>query len=148
MGDYHFKVERIIEKAGQCTIGQLYVDGQRVGYSLELPWKWNQRSKSAIPEGVYSGHLRYDKKDQWRIQLNNVKGRSGIQIHIGNVPKHTKGCILVGTEWDGKSCQVTHSREAYNTLKRLFYGSSTPSMTPNKRILVEIVIGAGAISTW
>ena len=28
--------------------------------------------------------------------LQDVKGRSGIMLHTGNIPSETKGCLLVG----------------------------------------------------
>src|SRR5688572_29357024 len=72
--------------AAACVSGYLAVNGQTIVYSLERPWVDNLNNISSIPSGKYSAHLRYDKNDHWRIELNNVPGRSGIQIHIGNQP--------------------------------------------------------------
>jgi hypothetical protein len=136
--DLNVRIVRLLEKGGACTIGELWVNGQPMGYTLELPWKWNEQNVSAIPAGSYSGHLRYDKDDHWRIQLNDVQGRSGVQIHIGNVPREIQGCVLVGKAWDGKSCSITDSAGAYGEMKKVFYGTENPRETPRKSISVVI----------
>jgi hypothetical protein len=136
--DLNVRIVRLLQKGGACTIGELWIDGQRVGYTLELPWKWNEQSVSAIPAGSYSGHLRYDKDDHWRIQLNDVQGRSGVQIHIGNVPREIKGCVLVGKTWDQQTCFIGGSAIAYTELKKAFYRGENPVNTPMKSITVLI----------
>lgn len=119
---HEIKIERLLEKSGKCTIGKLYVGDVNVCYSMELPWKFNQSNVSCIPEGTYYGFLRFDRgEDRWRIQLEDVQGRKGIQIHIGNYPRETKGCILVGKTWHGKQCAIEKSKLAYKELKNGFY---------------------------
>ena len=68
----------------------------RIGSTLELPWKYNQRDISAIPVGSYVGHVRDDGDKGWRIELDKVNGRDNIQVHLGNWPKDTEGCIFAG----------------------------------------------------
>ncbi len=49
-----------------------------------------------IPEGTY--HLTVTMSPKFGMKLplvNGVPGRSGIRIHIGSKPEHSKGCILV-----------------------------------------------------
>ena len=58
------------------------------GYTLELP-------KKRTPEGTYKAHLREDHNPT-RIELEHVPNMTYIQIHSGNKPSHTFGCILVG----------------------------------------------------
>jgi len=120
-------------------IGEMYVNGSFLCYTLELPWRWNQRNVSCIPRGAYSGFIRYDKPDGWRIQLQGVPNRSGVQIHIGNYPSDIKGCVLVGTSYSPNA--VWHSRKAYEKLRQAFYGDVTdprlPSACPAKDISVE-----------
>lgn len=142
---YYLVINRIIELKGQCIIGKTYLNHKYIGYSLELPWRFNQNRVSAIPVGKYTGIIRYDHKDKWRIQLENVKNRKHIQIHIGNYPSDILGCILVGKKWNGKTCAIQESASVYNELKRLFYGSKNPSYCPNKKIIVEIFINEDAI---
>lgn len=144
--DFSVRVMRLLEKRAQCTIGELWVQGQRIGYSLELPWRWNEQDVSAIPPGSYDGELRYDKKDHWRIQLQDVQGRTGVQIHIGNVPRQTQGCILVGTTWDERSCELGGSAAAYREIKKAFYGSEEPAVSPLTRIKVQIELAPGVKS--
>jgi len=116
--------------------GELYVNGEPICYTLELPWRWNQRNVSCAPPGVYKGFLRYDKADGWRIQLSGVQARSGIQIHIWNYPRNMKGCVLVGTH--RASNAVLNSTQAYGLLKQAFYGEHMepggPVASPDKEI--------------
>src|SRR5271165_3659308 len=102
--------------------GDLFARGAFVCYTLELPWLWNAQNMSCIPNGRYSAIVRYDKTDHWRMQLENVPGgRGGVQIHIGNYPKDSHGCILVGTAVAPNA--VLHSSAAYAQLKAAFYGT-------------------------
>ncbi len=92
------KVIRYLETE-KSTTGHLYLNGKKIGYTLELPWKDNQNEISRIPEGVYSAFIRKASTSKWNydiIQLRNVPNRTDVQIHRGNIPKHTIGCIIPG----------------------------------------------------
>lgn len=125
-------------KGKACTSGYLAVNGQIVAYTLELPWQGNAPSISAIPDGTYEGVIRYDHTDQWRIELNDVPGRGNIQIHTGNKPDDTEGCILIGRDLTSDLCGLRDSKKAYKALKNAFYGSETPVQTPDKSIIVVV----------
>jgi hypothetical protein len=124
----------------KCTSGYLAVDGKIISYILELPWKDNVPLISAIPVGTYDGILRYDHPDKWRIELTNVPGRSNVQIHTGNTPDDSEGCILVGMEISNDLCSVSDSKKAYEALKNFFYGSTNPLLTPNKNIKIKVEV--------
>jgi hypothetical protein len=121
----------------QCTVGTLGVNNSSLAASLELPWNDNQTNVSRIPAGSYQTILRYDHPDAWRLELKNVPGHSNIQIHVGNWPSNTHGCILVGKVWNG-GCTVQQSSVAYSALKKAFYGTDTPNSTPNRQVTVVI----------
>jgi hypothetical protein len=84
----------------KSTLGKLFLNGERFCDTLELPWLDNQRSISCIPEGEYKVRLRLAResatRDYLHLLVQDVQGRSYILVHIGNYPKDTKGCILVG----------------------------------------------------
>ncbi|GEJ44416.1 MULTISPECIES: DUF5675 family protein [unclassified Chryseobacterium] len=119
-----------------CTMGYLIANGEVLCYTLELPWADNLNNISCIPIGTYSGILRYDKTDGWRIQLENVPNRTGVQIHMGNYTNQIKGCVLVGTKAKVDNCSVQNSSGAYSKLKKAFYGTESPNSTPNKKIVI------------
>lgn len=102
------------------SIGRLFVNNEYFcntcedtdrGLSSDMTTKEIEERKkkgiTAIPYGRYEITLKMqsakykDKKAYQSIKgylprLKNVKGYSGILIHIGNFPKDTDGCILVG----------------------------------------------------
>tara|TARA_R110000850_G_scaffold209179_2_gene335226 strand:- start:116 stop:589 length:474 start_codon:yes stop_codon:yes gene_type:complete len=86
--------------SAKSTLGKLFLNGEMFCDTLELPWLDNQRSISCIPEGEYNVRLRTAKesatRDYLHLLVQDVEGRSYILVHIGNYPKDTKGCILVG----------------------------------------------------
>ena len=90
----------------KSTIGELFLNGERICDTLENPWQDNQRNVSCIPEGVYPVRLRLPResgtRDYIHLLVKDVKDRDYILIHIGNTAKDTSGCILVGlgTEQD------------------------------------------------
>ena len=142
-----FKVSIYRQYPGNhCTSGYLAVNGQTIAYTLERPWADNQQNISSVPAGTYPGILRYDHADHWRIELQNVPHRSNIQIHIGNEPDQSKGCILVGNKLGPDLCSIVGgtSVPAYAALMRAFYGTDHPTSTPDKTISVEIVDGGSS----
>ena len=84
----------------ESTIGELFLNGERLCDTLENPWKDNERNVSCIPEGIYPVRLRLPResatRDYIHLLVKDVKDRDYILIHIGNTAKDTSGCILVG----------------------------------------------------
>lgn len=84
------------------TLGSILdPEGNVIAKTLELPWKNNARSVSCIPEGTYKVIQQPPKESRPYpyFRLPKVEGRSGILIHRGIEPKHSKGCILVASRF-------------------------------------------------
>lgn len=142
--DWTITIKRTSINSNSVT-GELYVNGEFICHTLELPWKSNKSFISSIPSGEYSALLRYNKNDKWRLLLENVPNRTGIQIHIGNYPSEIEGCVLVGDEVINVQNKVSEgtSTSAYKKLKKSFYGSTNPTSTPNVNIKVKIAYNTG-----
>ena len=90
----------------KSTIGELFINGERICDTLENSWQDNQRNISCIPEGVYPVRLRLPResasRDYLHLLVQEVPNRDWILFHRGNTAKDTSGCILVGlgTEQD------------------------------------------------
>tara|TARA_B110000037_G_scaffold38663_1_gene47656 strand:+ start:1279 stop:1683 length:405 start_codon:yes stop_codon:yes gene_type:complete len=84
----------------ESTIGELFINGERICDTLENPWQDNQRNISCIPEGVYPVRLRLPResasRDYLHLLVQEVPNRDWILFHRGNTAKDTSGCILVG----------------------------------------------------
>ena len=84
----------------ESTIGELFINGERICDTLENPWVDNQRNISCIPEGVYPVRLRLPResatRDYLHLLVQEVPNRDWILFHRGNTAKDTSGCILVG----------------------------------------------------
>ena len=116
------------------TNGDLYVNGVRQCFTIELPWLNNQRRISCIPEGRYRLQKRYSPKFKWHIEVLDVKGRSGILIHPANVAlKELKGCIAPVSQLWGAG-KGTQSRLALDWLKSLVY----PEMEKGNAVFLTI----------
>lgn len=100
--------------SNKATLGIMYIGGKEVCRTLENPWLDNKTDISCIPVGQYevakddTGKFKY-----WRIK--DVPNRSLVEIHNGNIERHTKGCILIGSEWG----QVEGQIAVVNSLKTL-----------------------------
>ena len=83
----------------QSTIGRLTiggVDGFFV-YTLEPETREDQVKPRAIPAGTYALTIRFSPKHGRLVpHLELVPGFDEIEIHIGNYPRDTQGCTLVG----------------------------------------------------
>lgn len=93
-----------LKEGDKQTIGQLTVkeDGKTVykGCTIELPNKHNQRNISSIPEGKYTIQEEFHDILGSVVRVHNVPNRDGILFHEGNYNTNTKGCILVGQEFE------------------------------------------------
>ena len=82
------------------TIGELFLNGERMCDTLENPYINNERKISCIPEGEYKVRLRTAKesgsRDYLHLLVQDVPNRDWILFHRGNSAKDTSGCILVG----------------------------------------------------
>ena len=110
----------------KVTLGMLQVPGLNTPiYTLEEPWKDNQRNISCIPPGVYrcTPHNGRKFKGVWRLE--GVPNRTAILIHAGNTTRDIEGCILVGLSHGNlrprgvieRLRAVLSSRKALNMLK-------------------------------
>jgi len=84
----------------KSTIGELFLNGERICDTLENPWLDNQRNISCIPEGEYKVRLRLPRESATRhyihLLVKDVSNRDYILFHRGNTAQDTRGCILVG----------------------------------------------------
>jgi|TARA_R110002110_G_scaffold15169_4_gene68742 hypothetical protein len=94
----------------KSTLGELFLNGERMCDTLENPWLDNQRNISCIPEGEYRVRLRLPRESATREYLHllvqDVPNRNYVLFHRGNYPKDTRGCILVGL---GSEQDVVHN---------------------------------------
>ena len=90
-----------VSSTTKCTLGVL-IDSESgfiVSLMLELPWKFNRKSESCIPDGDYVCEPYSSDKYKNVFQVVDVTGRSHILIHSGNTVNDTNGCLLPGVSF-------------------------------------------------
>ena len=104
----------------KSTVGELFLNGERMCDTLENPYINNERSISCIPEGEYKVRLRTARESATREYLHllvkDVPNRDWILFHRGNSAKDTSGCILVG--FSSKQDYVKNSTFAMDLLMK------------------------------
>lgn len=107
------------------TYGVLFVDGQFVCFTIELPWKDNARNVSCIPDGCYELELWFTDRFKHHLVVRDVPGRSGILIHPANDAfKELRGCIAPVSHLSGVG-KGLYSRSALDKLVMLAERSKT-----------------------
>ncbi len=115
----------------KSTIGSLDVDGVFQCYTLE--------PATPIPCGVYPLRLRESPKFQRVVpHVDDVPGHTEIEIHIGNYPKDTHLCTLVGKSKGTDA--VWESEQAFNELMGKLDGQTDMTIED----LEERAISAGS----
>lgn len=90
-------LEREYHSSG--TNGILSCRDQFICFTIELPWRNNQRMISCIPKGRYQLVLRFSDRHQWHLLVKAVPDRSLILLHKAtHALKELKGCIAPVTE--------------------------------------------------
>ena len=96
------------------TDGLIFIKGVLLCRSIELRWANNERNMSCVPEGVYPVAIIQHPKFGECLQVNGVKGRSGILVHVANdAQKELRGCIAPVFSLSGYG-KGQHSRPALN----------------------------------
>lgn len=145
---FQFFALRLVRRSGwaelmgrnQCVIDDLYHSeptfpisdlGTKLCNALELPFRNNIMEISSLPEGDYEGFVRTDGPRGWRIELKGTGSRNNIQLHIGNRPDDTIGCILPGTgNTTDTQCNIGGSGNAMKSLRDVY------ADTTNKRPII------------
>ncbi len=79
-----------------CTIGRLRF-GEFQCWTLELPLLDNATNISCIyPNGGFIGRKHFSPNNGDCIAIDNVQGRTNIQMHSANFTRQILGCIAVG----------------------------------------------------
>jgi len=116
------------------TNGKLECEGKLLSYSIELPWKNNERRVSCIPEGKYFIRKRYSQKFKWHLEIVDVSNRSLILFHPANSAlRELNGCITPVSKLSGSGMGLL-SRNAFTRLRDLVF------KTLNKNESVELFI--------
>lgn len=103
------------------TNGELFVNGKRICFTIELPWNGNRPGLSCIPEGRYPLIKRWSIHHGWHLLVTAVVRRSLILVHPANdALKELGGCIapvsLLIAEGKG-----LRSRMAFDKIKGLVF---------------------------
>ena len=142
MDNFTVLLERIYFKP-KYTIGKIFVQGQYLCDSLELPLdadgdgKTNEQNIECIPAGTYFLNLTFSALMQkYYLEVVGVPGRTGIRIHPANFPAQLKGCIAVGR--GNAAGQLIDSKYYYDKLIDKFF----EAVKDNTRAAVLKIIGA------
>ena len=86
----------------QGTFGTIQLSQVRSGlspivlYTIELPWQYNEREKSCIPQASFICKRFSSAKHPNTFEVTNVPARTGILFHVGNTKDDFQGCIGLG----------------------------------------------------
>lgn len=113
--------------AGFGTFGQMFINGNQICVTAELPWLDNHPGTSCIPTGTYEciPHNSPSHPNTWEV--SNVPNRSAILIHNANLPSQLLGCIGVGDTYgtiDGQRA-VLNSVATLNKLREILPSNFT-----------------------
>ena len=96
-------------KAVKAVWGKMFLGGV-VGEITTL-----ENVDYVIPGGTYPVSVTFSPRFQKNLPLiDNVPGRSGIRIHTGSLPEHSKGCVLVSARDKEKIMEYLTKNKANN----------------------------------
>lgn len=84
------------------TNGTLFYEDQFVCFTIELPWRCNERNVSCIPDGTYELKPFYSPTHKHHLRVLEVPHRSGILLHPANdALTELRGCIAPVSQLTG-----------------------------------------------
>ena len=91
-----FTLKRIATNDLFGTFGVLFDEVTPFCLTVERIWKDNKVNESCIPEGEYICKRYFSPKFGHTWIVTDVKGRSFILFHKGNIYDDSHGCIVLG----------------------------------------------------
>jgi hypothetical protein len=90
-------------------------------FSLELPWKNNEKYISCIPLGEYVAYKHYSPKFGDTLWIQDVPNRSEILIHPANFHSDLLGCVGIGKDlkWINRDNDVDVSASRFSMKEML-----------------------------
>jgi RHS repeat-associated protein len=126
------------------TAGTIHVDAGASGsvdtYSLEPPSF--SPFGSSMPAGTYPATMRDDSGpglNHQAVTLDPADGRTNIEIHPGNTPLDTAGCVLPGTS-AGPGDRVNNSRVATGMINDLINSTIASDQATNQDTTITVII--------
>lgn len=104
----NLRLERRTSGGALATCGTVYCPQGLVLATLEPPWRDNAIDQSCVPPGDYEliPYLSEEHGATWKLHNPQLRiygvglvpegCRDDVEIHSGNVPSDTLGCILIG----------------------------------------------------
>ena len=135
----HLTVHRIIT-GDQGTFGVLLAGNKPFALTIERQWLDNTRGISCIPAGEYevkrciaSKEYGYKNSPRFGDTFNviNVKDRSKILFHKGNIDDDSHGCIIIGEQFGTLhgDTAVLSSRQGFAEFMSLLKGHNEFELT-------------------
>jgi len=110
------------------TTGQLSIDGSPFCVTLEPPTTPDPQGNGfvCVVAGTFKLTIRWsDEFQKPTPHVENVPGRTVIELHVGNWPRDSKGCGLVGKDFDDQPDYVSQSAVTFTALMNRLYAGST-----------------------
>ena len=92
------------------------------------------KGKTAIPEGRYKVEVRYSPRFRKCMPyLRGVPEFEGVMFHVGNYPRDTEGCILLGRDFLHNGV-IERSQECFKKFMQII----ERNLSLDKNITVEV----------
>jgi hypothetical protein len=112
------------------TLGTIGDSAGVLAQTLELPWNNNAPDASCIPAGTYLCTLRWSPEHAMNLYwITGVPNRADVEIHWGNFPSNTLGCVLVAESRDPDGTDVDNSKTAFARFMAHLAGASSFTLT-------------------
>ncbi|EMD1175041.1 hypothetical protein VP758_001557 [Vibrio harveyi] len=109
------------------TYGELFMNGERLCYTVEREWNNNNPSISCVPAGTYTlkrhesprfGECFALEAPTLGVTVYGPSVRTHCLMHVANFPHQLEGCIAPGTALHATQWGVSNSSKAMSILRR------------------------------
>ncbi|HHP0469564.1 TPA: DUF5675 family protein [Vibrio harveyi] len=119
------KLTLITKGLSNGTYGELFMNGERLCYTVEREWNNNNPSISCVPAGTYTlkrhesprfGECFALEAPTLGVTVYGPSVRTHCLMHVANFPHQLEGCIAPGTALHSDKWGVANSKVAMSAL--------------------------------